>query len=107
MASTGPNPAASTLLISSAGEPAYIGAEYQSDVDERNSIANSPDAIVILDTSDVKNADGGYGSDDLMSEMDGEKLKESLQLQMQRGIEVLEQSQDARKLSARLVLPMV
>jgi hypothetical protein len=27
--------------------------------------------------------DDGYGSDDLMSEMDGEELRESLQLQMQ------------------------
>ena len=32
-----------------------------------------------------------------MSEMDGEELKESLQLQMQGKIELLEQSQDAKK----------
>ena len=89
VASAGPDPsssAASTPPISSAGsdvEPADIGTEYQSDVDGRNSIANSPDAIVISDTSDAENADDGYGSDDLMSEMDGEELKESLQLQMQ------------------------
>ena len=88
-ASAGPDPsssAASTPPMSSAGsdaEPADIGAGDQSDVDGRNSEASSPDAIVISDTSDAENADDGYGSDDLMSEMDGEELKESLQLQMQ------------------------
>ena len=98
MASAGPTPsasAASTPLILSTGsdvEPADIGTEYQSDVDERNPIANSPDAILILNTSDVENEDDGYGSDDIMSEMDGDKLKENLQLQMQGEIEVLEQS---------------
>ena len=87
-ASASPNPsssAASTPPISSAGsdiEPADIGAEYQSDVDGRNSTANSPDVVVISDTSDAENADDGYGSDDLLSEMDGEELRESLQLQM-------------------------
>src|ERR1700678_2133750 len=79
-ASAGPDPsssAASTPPISSAGsdvEPADIGAGDQSDVDGRNSEASSPESIVISDTSD---ADDGYGSDDLMSEMDGEELKES------------------------------
>ena len=85
MASAGPTPsasAASTPLILSTG----------SDVDERNPIANSPDAILILNISDVENEDDGYGSDDIMSEMDGDKLKENLQLQMQGEIEVLEQS---------------
>jgi hypothetical protein len=109
-ASASPNPsssAASTPPISSAGsdiEPADIGAEYQSDVDGRNSTANSPDVVVISDTSDAENADDGYGSDDLLSEMDGEELRESLQLQMQGEIEVLEQSQDAKKSSAYGVL---
>jgi hypothetical protein len=36
--------------------------------------------------------------------MDGEELRESLQLQMQGEIEVLEQSQDAKKSSAYGVL---
>jgi len=101
------NSAASTPPISSAGsdiDPADIDAENQSDVDGRNSTANSPDAIVISDSSDAENADDGYGSDDLMSEMDGEELKESLELQMQGEIEVLEQSQDAKKSSAYGVL---
>ena len=97
-ASAGPTlsaSAASTLLISSTG----------SDVDERNPIANSPDAILILDTSDVENEDDGYRPDDIMSEMDGDKLKESLQLQMQGEIEVLEQSHwDAKKSSTYQVL---
>jgi len=88
-ASAGPDPsssAASTPPISSAGSDA------------------EPDAIVISDTSNAENADDGYGSDDLMSEMDGEELKESLQLQMQGEIELLEQSQDAKKSSAYGVL---
>jgi hypothetical protein len=38
--------------------------EDQYDVDGRNSIASSPDAIVISDSSDAENADDGYGSDD-------------------------------------------
>jgi hypothetical protein len=109
-ASAGPDPsssAAPTPPISSAGsdvEPADFGAGHQSDVDGRNSKASSPDAIVISDTSDAENADDGYGSDDMMSEMDGEELKESLQLQMQGEIELLEQSQDAKKSSAYEVL---
>jgi hypothetical protein len=105
--SAGPDPsssAASTLPISSAGSDVEPTNEYQSNVDGRNSIANSPDAIIISDTSDAENADDGYGSNDLMSEMDGEELKESLQLQMQGEIEVLEQSQDAKKSSAYGVL---
>ena len=63
--SAGPTPsasAASTLPISSTGsdvEPADIGTEYQSNVDERNPIANSPDAILISDTSDVEYEDDG------------------------------------------------
>jgi DNA-binding NarL/FixJ family response regulator len=101
-ASTSPNPgssAASTPPISSAGseiELADIDAQNQSDIDGRSSIASSPHVVVISDFSDAENVDDGYGSDDLMSEMDGEELKESLQLQMQGGIEVLEQPQDAK-----------
>jgi hypothetical protein len=90
---------ASTPPISSVGsdfDPADINVEDQSNVDGRNSIPNSPDAIIISDSSDAENVDDGYGSDDLMSEMDGEELKESLELQMQGEIEVLEQSQDAK-----------
>ena len=50
--------------------------------------------------------DDGYESDDLISEMDGEELRESLQLQMQGEIEVLEQSQDVKRSSAYGVLMM-
>jgi hypothetical protein len=101
-ASASPDPsssAASTPPISSAGsdididaedhydidtEDQYnIDAEDQYDIDRRNSVASSPDAIVISDSSDAKKADDGYGSDDLMSEMDGVELRESLQLQIQ------------------------
>jgi hypothetical protein len=85
-ASASPDPsssAASTPPISSAGSDIDIDAEDQYDIDRRNSVANSPDAIVISDSSDAEKADDGYGSDDLMSEMDGEELRESLQLQMQ------------------------
>jgi hypothetical protein len=83
-ASTSHNPgrsAASTPPISSASSEidlADIDAQYQSDIDGRNSIASSPDVVVISDSSDAENVDDGYGSDDLMSEMDGEELKESL-----------------------------
>jgi hypothetical protein len=83
--------AVSTPPISSAGSDIDIDAEDQYDIDRRNSVASSPDAIVISDSSDAKKVDDGYGSDDLMSEMDGKELRESLQLQLQGEIEVLEQ----------------
>ena len=79
-----PDPSSSAAFsppISSAGsdiEPVEIDVKDQHDIDGRYSIASLPDAIVISDSSDAKNADDRYGSDDLMSEMDGEKLKESL-----------------------------
>jgi hypothetical protein len=106
-ASASPDPsssAASTPPISFAGSDIDIDAEDQYDVDRRNSVASSPDAIVISDSSDAEKANDGYGSDDLMSEMDGKEQRESLQLQMQGEIEVLEQSQDAKKSSAYGVL---
>jgi hypothetical protein len=66
--------ATSTPPISSAGSDIDIDAEDQYDIDRRNSVASSPDAIVISDSSDAEKVDDGYRFDDLMSKMDGEEL---------------------------------
>jgi hypothetical protein len=82
-------------------EPVDIDSGDQSDAEGRNPWVSLPDAIVVSsDSSDVENVDDGYGSDDLMSEMDGEELRESLQMQMEGEIEILKQSEGSKKSSA-------
>lgn len=55
----------------------------------------------VITISDFEDKDGRYHSDDLLSEMDGQELRDSLDFQMQEEITFLEQMKE----SGRLIEP--
>ena len=67
-----------------------------STVDEDDRLEQGPDLLQVdidngLESSETDSSDDGYGDDDLLSELEGEELRDSLKLQIEGEIDIIEQ----------------
>ena len=67
-----------------------------STVDEDDGLEQGPDLLQIdidngLESSETDSSDDGYGDDDLLSELEGEELRDSLKLKIEGEMDIIEQ----------------
>ena len=79
--------------------PTAIGIEQAvtgfSTVDEDDRLEQGPDLLQVdidngLESSETDSSDDRYGDDDLLSELEGEELRDSLKLQIEGEIDIIE-----------------